>query len=488
MSYPLKICLMCLPWKYLRPIVLLSFFSIICVPSSFATHLTGDEFTYKYMGDTTPISGTLQKYRVTLSIYEDCLAGNPEAIAQDNPAYLGVFDGSGTLVQIDTAVFFSSAVILPGTSSGPCGIGSVPGLCIIKKTFVKDYYLHPGSSGYTIAYQRRCKNLALTNIVTPGNEGSTYFCKIPPAGVAASNNSAVFTYDPPEAVANNSPFVFYSSATDADGDSLSYELCTAYSGANDSTNSKPFPDHPPYEPVNYVPSLSFGNPMSCSVPVSIDPVTGVLTGTPNVAGRYLITLCCHEWRGGVMINTVNREFELAVGDFSPGTYQPFAGNDTAIMVGDSIQFNASDAATYLWSSGTYLTDTNIYDPLGHFPDPGYFTYILHGVSDSGCTGNDTINITVLEHSEYRVANAFSPNNDGLNDFLTPKPLKNSTLISFKIYNRDGKLLYTGTDQGAGWDGTYNGVKQPMDAYLWQLFYRDNYGRTREMKGNATLLR
>jgi len=222
--------------------------------------------------------------------------------------------------------------------------------------------------------------------------------------------------------------------------------------------------------------------------VTIDPVTGILTGTPNLAGRYLVAICCHEWRGGVMINTVRREFELAVGDFAADSYRPYAGVDTAIMVGDSIQFNASGAVTYSWTPGTYLTDSGIHNPIGHFPVAGDFTYILHGVSASGCHGNDTIHVTVLAHSEYRVANAFTPNDDGINDRLTPVPLENSLLVSFKVFNPDGKLLYTGTTQGDGWDGTSKGKKLPKGVYLWQLFYQDNMGQTHEMSGNVTLIR
>lgn len=50
-----------------------------------------------------------------------------------------------------------------------------------------------------------------------------------------------------------------------------------------------------------------GNPI-----VQINPVTGVITGTPNISGRFVVTVCCNEWRNGVIINSVKREFQFVV--------------------------------------------------------------------------------------------------------------------------------------------------------------------------------
>ena len=127
-----------LTWKHLRVLAASVSLSLFCVSSSMASHLTGDEFTYKYLGDTTMGSSIFQKYQVTLTIYIDCLEGLPEAIAQDDPAFFGVFDSSGAVVEIDTNVYSSSFVSVPGTSSGPCGTGSAPALCVMKRTFIRD--------------------------------------------------------------------------------------------------------------------------------------------------------------------------------------------------------------------------------------------------------------------------------------------------------------------------------------------------------------
>ena len=283
-----------------------------------ASHHAGHDLTYIYLGD----SAGLQHYRVTLTILQDCLNGSPGAIAQDNPAFIGIFKGTST-VEIDTNALMSADVPLPISRFGPCDSSwsSVPG-CINKVTFTRDYYLTPSSVGYTISYQRCCMNASITNVLDAGNYGTTATCNIPPSGIASNNNSSVFINYPPYVIADNFPLVFDCSATDPDGDSLSYTLCSALLGAIDPSNAKPYPIAPPYDSVAYISPLSSTNPIIASVPFSIDPVTGLLTGTPSAPGRYLVNVRCNEWRGGVTINSTQRDFEVIVFNcFAPLTRQ-----------------------------------------------------------------------------------------------------------------------------------------------------------------------
>ncbi|MBK9299725.1 MAG: hypothetical protein IPN14_03670 [Bacteroidetes bacterium] len=40
--------------------------------------------------------------------------------------------------------------------------------------------------------------------------------------------------------------------------------------------------------------------------MKIDPKTGIISGTPNIQGRFVVNVCCDEWRNGVVINTTKR--------------------------------------------------------------------------------------------------------------------------------------------------------------------------------------
>ena len=347
--------------------------------------------------------------------------------------------------------------------------------------------MQPNSGGYVVAYERCCRNAAIVNVIDPGDNGSTYYCNIPAYPVV--NNCAKFKNYPPQIICLNQPLFYDHSATDADGDSLSYSFCAPLNGANDA-NIKPTPYYPHWnDSVSYVaPTYSSQWPVTGTPAMAIDPVTGMITGTPDKTGRYLVDVRCSEWRDGVLVNTVTREFQFVVAVCSGSDYHPYAGGDTIIMVGDSAQFHASGGISYSWSPATYLNNPNISDPVGVFPIAGDFSYTLHEVSDSGCSGTDVFTVHVLDHSIFIVPKAFTPNGDSKNDLLRPIPIFGGTLLNFKVFNRKGNLVYNGWPGDPGWDGTFNGVKQDMDTYYWELFYKDNKGAERKMKGDVTLVR
>jgi gliding motility-associated-like protein len=191
----------------------------------------------------------------------------------------------------------------------------------------------------------------------------------------------------------------------------------------------------------------------------------------------------------VAVNVQRREIVITVADCGGfTTYAPDAGHDTVIYAGAHIQLHGADAASYNWSPGSFLDDSTLANPIGYFPTSGTYPFVLHGVSDSGCTGADTVHVIVLDHSTYAVPNAFSPNDDGHNDVLSPFNIEQATLVNFRIYDRWGKIVHDGSPFNAGWDGRYHGVLQQPGVYFWSLRYIDNHGSSQVAKGNVTLLR
>jgi gliding motility-associated-like protein len=91
-----------------------------------------------------------------------------------------------------------------------------------------------------------------------------------------------------------------------------------------------------------------------------------------------------------------------------------------------------------------------------------------------------------QKQEIYLPDAFTPNGDGINDILVPRLSGMASLISFKVYNRWGQLMYETDKKDSGWDGTFRGVKQPMEAYQWMAEGIGNDG-TRIKKVGSTLL-
>lgn len=87
-----------------------------------------------------------------------------------------------------------------------------------------------------------------------------------------------------------------------------------------------------------------------------------------------------------------------------------------------------------------------------------------------------------------VPRAFSPNNDGTNDLLKPILVGISTFHYFNVYNRWGNLIFTTQDPNQGWDGTFKGVPQPVETYLWIAEGIDENGHKVVQKGMTSLVR
>jgi len=90
-------------------------------------------------------------------------------------------------------------------------------------------------------------------------------------------------------------------------------------------------------------------------------------------------------------------------------------------------------------------------------------------------------------SHLVIPTAFSPNNDGVNDFFHTL---NKGVVSFdlKLYNRWGQLLFSTLNPDSTWDGTLNGVAQPIGVYIWVLQAKLDDGTVVDRKGSVTLVR
>ena len=82
--------------------------------------------------------------------------------------------------------------------------------------------------------------------------------------------------------------------------------------------------------------------------------------------------------------------------------------------------------------------------------------------------------------KFFIPNAFSPNNDGINDNFYVNLECQVSNFSFRIFNRWGELIYFSEDEKGYWDGKYNGKEQPIDGYLYQIEYFPTETRTKNL--------
>ena len=94
------------------------------------------------------------------------------------------------------------------------------------------------------------------------------------------------------------PIVYDHSGFDPDGDSIVYKLCTPLTGASPSQSMPQPPNNPPYSTVSWIPPYSVDNMLGGPDSLRIDPQTGLLTGTPDVLGVFVVGICAEEYRQG----------------------------------------------------------------------------------------------------------------------------------------------------------------------------------------------
>ena len=396
--------------------------SVFCLSSVFARHIIGGVLTYECLGDGD--------YEFTMKMYRDCLC---QRCADFDPlAPIAIYRCGGvtpcsTLDQTDPIFEFAvgpPVIDVVPNPEYPCLIP--PNVCVqegVYKWKLSDFgiSLPIANESYHIVYQRCCRNETIDNLIRPDDQGATFAVEITPFGQRECNNSAVFNAFPPTIVCAGQPIDFDHSATDPDGDLVVYEFCNptqgggnilngpAYNSCNGAQPDPPCP--PPYSGVNFrIPDFTTTAPMGGDPVVSIDPNTGMITGVPLLQGQFVVGVCATEYRNGIPISRITRDFQFNVGNCDPtviGSMEAdeVIGQDTFIirLCGEkettiqNTSFQQRFIENYLWeidlkdSIETY----DAWSPFVSFPDTGVYNGSLYLNPGEDCGDTARVFISVF---------------------------------------------------------------------------------------------
>ena len=157
------------------------------------------------------------------------------------------------------------------------------------------------------------------------------------------------------------------------------------------------------------------------------------------------------------------------------------------VTGLPLQLNARTiGSTAAWDPPLYLDNANSYSPV--FTSTTNQSYTIELTTNTGCITIDKQNVQIVPFIEIHVPTAFTPNNDGLNDFLRPALRGIKELRYFKVFNRWGQLLYESKNENPGWNGSINGIQQSSQTFVWTAEGVGVDNKTYFRKGTVTLLR
>ncbi len=385
---------------------------ILTTHFTYASHIVGGVINYRWISGTT--------YEVTMKIYRDCSSssdfdGTP-GNTRNPTAPLGIFrESTNSLVSTVGMVNPVITRIYP-IITNPCM--DTTSICLEEGVYTTTITLPNSTDAYYLSYVRCCRNASISNIPTPGSTGATYTVRIPPTGTYRNSNP-VYNSFPPIFICQNAPLVFNHSATDIDGDSLYYELCNPYRGGSTMTPSPSPVPAGPYTPLTYISPYSATDPMGSTPPpavaLTVDPVTGVLTGVPPTLGQFVVGVCVSEYRGGVLLSTTLRDCQfnvincpIPIANIPSTGIDPGTGVGTYLINCDSFtcyfRNTSAGAIRYHWDFGVaaITTDTaNTTNPRYTYTDTGIFRVTLIGYNADGCLDSTAAYV--------RVYPGFTPN-------------------------------------------------------------------------------
>jgi hypothetical protein len=291
-------------------IVVLSLFAFPVM----ASHIVGGEFELIHLTDF--------QYRLNLIIYFDEVNGIQQNKQQDAIIFARIFRDSDNALMQEVSLPFVSISNVSYTKS-ECAIGDLAtSRMYYTTTLTLSPEIYNDPAGYYVVWERCCRNYNIKNIfsenpqTSPGNgAGQTFFLKFPPVvmnGVPFINSTPRLFPPLSDYACINQPYYANFGGTDNDGDSLAYSIVTPLS--THSQQPSPPAEPKPYPLVTWRFPYGLNNVLNGAPDLDISN-EGLLTVTPRSdVGLFVFAVKCEEFRNGVKIGELRRDFQMLVQD------------------------------------------------------------------------------------------------------------------------------------------------------------------------------
>ena len=363
-----------------------------------ATHLIGGELFY------THISG--DDYEVTLKMYRDCGPGNTNQTGFDATAEIAAYNANGAFF---ASWFFPVGLVeqVPIVWNNPC-LTPPSTICVEEGIYTGTVTLPAGAGGYTLSFQRCCRSPVVINLFDPASQGLTCTVTVPDTDISGDNSSPSFESYPPIALCASQAMAFTHAATDPDGDVLVYDLCAPLNGGSQFDPQPSPPAGPPFFPVTWESGYSEANMIDAAPPLAIDATTGQVTLTPTLIGSFAVGVRVTEFRDGVQLSEVIRDFRFDVVPCAAAVTSAITPQQTLVDNGQpntgvcdgltvDMQNGSSGADSFHWDFGVNGTgsDTSAEEvPSFTYPAAGSYTVTLVANPGWPCadTGSTVFNV------------------------------------------------------------------------------------------------
>jgi len=182
-------------------------------------------------------------------------------------------------------------------------------------------------------------------------------------------------------------------------------------------------------------------------------------------------------------------FDSVIIEVQPKPTVSILTHDTTVIIGEVIDLLAMqvNADEIKWEPIDYLScvncETTTSQPMQNL------TYYFIANDNNNCFNvYDSVNISVDAKYSVDVPTSFTPNGDGINDFLFVRGWGIKELQKFTIYDLNGRVVFQTNDILKGWDGNSLLGIQPEGMYLYELHVVSFDNVDRKKQGYFYLLR
>ena len=206
----------------------------------------------------------------------------------------------------------------------------------------------------------------------------------------------------------------------------------------------------------------------------------------STAGVYTIGLSYSDTNGCVNnASYIVEAFPEVFANYNFSPNEPLAGIDEVEFINSS---QGDGQMNWSWFFMANNLDTVFGESCSFlFEDPGKYPVALIVKNQWGCL-DTVIKVVTVEHDfTFYVPNAFSPNNDGLNEVFQPK---GTGFVGYEleIYDRWGEKIFATTNFLEAWDGRFKGEMCKSDVYNWKIKVNLVSGVSKFFMGKVSLVR